>query len=783
MSQIAQQIAQELNVQPVQVSAAIALLDEGATVPFIARYRKEKTQGLDDGHLRQLASRLTYLRDLHDRKQVILTNIKQQGLLTDELAKAIEQTDNKTRLEDLYLPYKPKRRTKGQIAIEAGLKPLADKLFSNNQLSPVQEAECFINAEAGFADVDSVLDGVMSILAERLSEDAELLQKLRRHVQAKGHLVSKVVKTKQADAGKFNDYFDHSEALKKVASHRVLAILRGKNEGFLRVSINVDPHQEKVSVSSAETIIMEHLGWRLSAQAGAKFLTQLVSFTWKTKLSGYLETEFLGQLRDKAEADSIKVFANNLKDLLMGAPAGPKITLGIDPGLRTGCKVAVVDATGKLLHTATIFPHAPQNNWDKSMRTVANLCRQHKVELIAIGNGTGSRETDKLAGEVIKLIEQNKPAKIMVSEAGASVYSASELAANEFPELDVSIRGAISIARRLQDPLAELVKIDPKAIGVGQYQHDVNQSLLSASLDDVVEDCVNAVGVDLNSASMALLNRVAGLSKTMAQNIVNYREQHGRFDDRKQLLKVARLGPKAYEQAAGFLRISAGNNPLDNTAVHPESYAIVEAMVKQLAVDVKELVANEALLAKLDTQSFISEQVGEITLNDIVSELKKPGRDPRPEFKTATFKDGVETIADLKPGMLLEGVISNVANFGAFVDIGVHQDGLVHISALTNKFVSDPREVVKAGDIVKVKVLDVDVSRKRINLTMRLDDQVNAAQSGHASKTSANKANHSNKKLQGNQNAKRGNQKRVDKSPANAAMGNAFADAFAKLKK
>ncbi|WP_286264105.1 Tex family protein [Thalassotalea atypica] len=783
MTQISHQIAQELNVKPAQIDAAIKLMDEGATVPFIARYRKEATQGLDDNHLRQLSTRLNYLRELAERRQVVITNIEQQGLLTSELKRAIDSADNKTRLEDLYLPFKPKRRTKGQIAIKAGMLPLADKLFANVQLNPEQEAVHFFNADAGFTDIESVLDGVTAILAERISEDADLLSKLRKLLNRQAHIVSKVVKAKTQDAVKYKDYFEHSESLKSVPSHRMLAMLRGKNEGFLRLSIDVDPQSDSKYHSSAQQLMMEHFDFRLSAQAGAKFIEKVIASTWKTKLSQSLETEFFGNLRDKSEIEAIDVFAKNLSDLLMAAPAGAKVTLGLDPGLRTGCKIAIVDGTGKLLQTATIFPHAPQNNWDKSVRTVVNLCRQHKVELIAIGNGTGSRESDKLVAEVIKQFESQKPRKITVSEAGASVYSASELAANEFPELDVSIRGAVSIARRLQDPLAELVKIDAKAIGVGQYQHDVNQSQLTRSLEDVIEDCVNKVGVDLNSASPALLTHVAGLSKTMANNVVQYRDEHGRFNNRKELLKVARLGPKAFEQAAGFLRIRDGKNPLDNTGVHPESYAVVDDIIQSLKSNANDVMANNELLSTVDVADFVTEHVGEITLSDIITELKKPGRDPRPEFKTATFKDGVETIADLEVGMMLEGVISNVANFGAFVDLGVHQDGLVHISAITDKFISDPREIVKAGDIVKVKVLDVDVARKRINLTMRLDDKAsNIAKRPHG-KGGENKPAQDKRHHAKVANKPHHQKPRKDKAPGNAAMGNAFADALAKLKK
>ena len=699
MTLIAEQIAQELTVKPAQVQAAIQLLDEGATVPFIARYRKEKTQGLDDNHLRHLAQRLTYLRDLNERRAVIITNINQQGKLTPALKSALEQADNKTRLEDLYLPFRPKRRTKGQIAIEAGLAPLADKLYQNWQLTPETEATAFINQAAGFTDEAAVLDGVSAIIAERFSEDADLLQKLRQHLLKQAHIVSKGVKSKAQEGAKYRDYFEHSEKLQKVPSHRALAMFRGKNEGFLRLSIDADPNQDSSHTSSAEQIIVEHYHLRLSSQAGAKFLTTVIRSAWKTKLSTTLETELFGKLREQAEHDAIKVFSSNLSDLLLSAPAGAKVTMGIDPGLRTGCKVAIVDGTGKLLQTATIFPHAPQNNWDKSARTLVNLAKQNKVELIAIGNGTGSRETDKLAGEVIKLLVESeakvKPVKMIVSEAGASVYSASELAANEFPDLDVSIRGAVSIARRLQDPLAELVKIEPKAIGVGQYQHDVSQSQLSQTLDNVVEDCVNGVGVDLNSASAALLTRVAGLNKTMAQNIVSYRDKHGRFEERKQLLKVARLGPKAYEQAAGFLRIQQGINPLDQSGVHPETYPVVEKIIAALNSDLTGVLGNVDALQKIDVSQIChaisadsnDENFGEITVKDIIAELEKPGRDPRPEFKMAAFKEGIEKVADLKEGMILEGVISNVANFGAFVDIGVHQDGLVHISQISEEFV------------------------------------------------------------------------------------------------
>jgi len=782
MTPIAELIAKELNVKTSQIDSAINLLDDGATVPFIARYRKEVTLGLDDNHLRHIDQRLSYLRELEDRRKVIITSITQQDKLTPSLEKELKLADNKTRLEDLYLPFKPKRRTKGQIAIEAGLEPLANNLYNNWTLTPEIEAKAFINTDSVFNDEKAVLEGAIYILIERFAQDANLLQKLRKHLLRQAHLSSVVAKGKQQEGAKFRDYFEHSELLKNVPSHRALAMFRGRNEKILQLSINVDPSQESNSYSSAEQIICEHYNLRLTGQAAAEFMTKVVRWAWKIKLSLSLETELLGNLREQAESGAIKVFATNLSDLLMAAPAGPKTTLGLDPGMRTGCKLAIVDATGKLLQTSTIFPHAPQNHWDKSVRTLVNLCLQHKVELLAIGNGTGSRESDKLAAEVIQTLEKNKPQKMMVSEAGASVYSASEFAAKEFPDLDVSIRGAVSIARRLQDPLAELVKIDPKAIGVGQYQHDVSQSQLSKTLDNVIEDCVNNVGVDLNSASAALLSRVSGLNKTMADNVVAYRDEHGRFNDRKELKKVARLGPKAFEQAAGFLRISDGKNPLDNSSVHPESYPVIEKIIAHLNSNISELMGNSEQLNRINIAELKDNNIGELTLKDIVNELEKPGRDPRPEFKAAQFKEGVNTINDLTVGMILEGVISNVANFGAFVDLGVHQDGLVHISSLTDKFVSDPREIVKAGDIVKVKVMEVDASRKRISLSMRLDETITTKQE---QKKPANKSHGApQKKTVTNT---RQNQQRPAKPQAkkndNAAMGNAFADAFAKLKK
>ncbi|WP_269751492.1 Tex family protein [Paraneptunicella aestuarii] len=781
---VVNQIAKELGVQTIQVEAAINLLDEGATVPFIARYRKEATRGLDDGQLRTLETRLSYLRELLERKATVLKSIQDQDKLTPELQAKIEKVDNKTELEEIYLPYRPKRRTKGEIAKEAGLEPLALSLWQNPELDPEKEAEQFINADKGIADVKAALDGAKYILMEKFAEDAELLQKVRTYLQKTAHIKSTVVAGKEQEGAKYKDYFDHSELLNNAPSHRALAMFRGRNEGVLQVNLDADPAREESDRSSyCESIIAEHVGLGLNqieGTAGQKWLHSVVQWTWKIKILMYMETELFNQLRERADTEAIKVFADNLKDLLMAAPAGAKCTMGLDPGLRTGVKVAIVDATGKLLATSTIFPHAPQNQWDKSIRTLAALCKQHKVELISIGNGTGSRETDKLVAELIKANPDIKVNKIVVSEAGASVYSASELAASEFPDLDVSLRGAVSIARRLQDPLAELVKIEPKAIGVGQYQHDVSQSQLSKSLDAVVEDCVNGVGVDLNMASPALLSHVSGLNKTLAQNIVNYRDEHGAFKNRRQLLEVARLGNKAFEQAAGFLRINAdqGDNPLDSSAVHPETYPLVKKMLAKLELDVKALIGNESAIKKLDPQEFVDDQFGLPTVKDILSELLKPGRDPRPEFKTARFQEGVEEIKDLKPGMVLEGVVSNVANFGAFVDVGVHQDGLVHISSMTDKFISDPREIVKAGDIVKVKVMEVDVARKRISFTMRLDEEPGKANPKAQARNNkdSNKAEHKGQqKPQGS--------KRPQTAQANQAMGNAFAEAFAKLKK
>ncbi|WAG11386.1 RNA-binding transcriptional accessory protein [Aeromonas dhakensis] len=764
---IEHQIAGELNARPEQVQAAVRLLDEGATVPFIARYRKEVTGGLDDSQLRTLESRLGYLRELADRRQVILRSIEEQGKLTPELARELNEADSKTRLEDLYLPYKPKRRTKGQMAIEAGLEPLADLLLGDPMKDPEQEAVRFLNAEQGITDGKAALDGARYILMERFAEQADLLEKLRDYLWHNATLRARVVAGKEQEGAKFKDYFEHDEPLHKAPSHRVLAMLRGRNEGILNLALVTG---EDEGTSPCEGIIAHHLRLNLQHRPADKWLQGVVSWTWKIKLSLQMETELIGRIRESAEEEAIKVFAMNLKDLLMAAPAGMRCTMGLDPGIRTGVKVAVVDATGKLVDHATIYPFEPKRQVDQSLKTLSELCQKHKVELISIGNGTASRETDRLVSDLFERYPAAKAQKIVVSEAGASVYSASELASQEFPDLDVSIRGAVSIARRLQDPLAELVKIDPKSIGVGQYQHDVGQSQLARRLDAVVEDCVNAVGVDVNTASVALLNRVSGLSQTLAQNIVAYRDENGAFQHRQQLLKVSRLGPKAFEQCAGFLRIRGGSNPLDGSAVHPESYPVVERILAKLEQTVGSLLGNSSLLRTLKPTDYTDEQFGVPTVTDIIGELDKPGRDPRPEFKTATFKEGVEKISDLVPEMVLEGVVTNVTNFGAFVDIGVHQDGLVHISSLTDRFVKDPREVVKAGDIVRVKVLEVDVPRKRISLTMRLDEK--AGQQARKPAEPRHTGNNAKPKQAPRQSA-----------PTDGAMGNAFAAALSKLKK
>ncbi|MGY4026913.1 Tex family protein [Aeromonas rivuli] len=775
MQTIERQIASELNARPQQVQAAIRLLDEGATVPFIARYRKEVTDGLDDSQLRTLETRLGYLRELEERRQVILNSVKEQGKLTPELARALGEADTKTRLEDLYLPYKPKRRTKGQMAIEAGLEPLADRLFANPNLDPEREAAAFINIEAGIADTKASLDGARYILMERFAEQAPLLARLRDYLWHNATLRARLVEDKEQEGAKFKDYFEHDEPLHKAPSHRVLAMLRGRNEGVLNLALIVG---EDEASHPCEGIIAQQVGVKAQGRPADKWLQGVVSWTWRIKLSLQMETELIGQVREQAEEEAIKVFAMNLQDLLMAAPAGMRCTMGLDPGIRTGVKVAVVDATGKLVDSATIYPFEPRKQVEQSLATLRDLCVKHKVELVSIGNGTASRETDRLTAELFKRYPEARAQQIVVSEAGASVYSASELASQEFPDLDVSIRGAVSIARRLQDPLAELVKIDPKSIGVGQYQHDVGQSQLARKLDAVVEDCVNAVGVDVNTASVPLLTRVSGLSQTLAQNIVAYRDEHGAFKSRQQLLKVSRLGPKAFEQCAGFLRIRGGTHPLDGSAVHPESYPVVERILAQLQQAVDDLLGNGPLLRSLKPADYVDDKFGVPTVTDIIGELDKPGRDPRPEFKTATFKEGVEKISDLQPEMVLEGVVTNVTNFGAFVDIGVHQDGLVHISSLTDRFIKDPREVVKTGDVVRVKVLEVDAPRKRISLTMRLDQQA-GNQGGRKPRAEIN-----DRAAPRGQAAKPARPPQPGSKPAeSAAFGNAFAAAFAKAKK
>ena len=774
MNSISQRIADELGVREQQVDATVAMLDEGATVPFIARYRKEVTGSLDDGQLRTLEERLRYLRELEDRRGAILKSIDEQGKLTDELKAAIGSADTKNRLEDLYLPYKPKRRTKAQIAREAGLEPLADALYDDPANEPETLAADYVNAEAGVADTKAALDGARYILMERFAEDAELLGQLRDFIWQQGQFKVTVVEGKETEGAKFRDYFDHVEPLKKVPSHRALAILRGRNEGILTYSIVVgDGEDDRRQPHPAEQRIAGHWNIRDNGRAADKWLSDVVRWTWRVKLSTQIETDLMAQVRETAEAEAINVFAANLKDLLLLAPAGPRATLGLDPGLRTGVKVAIIDGTGEVAGHGAIFPHAPKNQWDRSIEQLAAWCKQYKIELVAIGNGTASRETEKLVADLIKRYPDLNLARIVVNESGASIYSASEFAARELPDLDVTIRGAVSIARRLQDPLAELVKIEPKSIGVGQYQHDVSQVQLARSLDAVVEDCVNGVGVDLNTASVPLLARVSGLNQTIAQNIVDFRSRNGVFRNRKQLMEVSRLGARTFEQAAGFLRIATGDNPLDRSSVHPEAYGVVEAIAAKSGRDVASIVGDSAFLRSLKPEEFVTEQFGLPTVKDILAELEKPGRDPRPEFRFASFEEGVETLKDLKAGMVLEGTVTNVTNFGAFVDIGVHQDGLVHISALSHQFVNDPREVVKAGDIVKVKVMDVDIPRKRIALSMRMDDQP-----GEKSQSDS----------RGGRNASRGAQPRQgkggrDQKAPQGAMAGALAQALASARK
>ena len=759
---IAQTIAVEIGAQTAQVESAVGLLDEGATVPFIARYRKEVTGGLDDTQLRNLEVRLGYLREMEERRAAILASIEEQGKLSDELRAEIEAADSKSRLEDLYLQYKPKRRTRAQIAREAGLEPLADGLLADPTQVPEDFAAQFVDADKGVADAKAALEGARAILIERWGEDAALLGELRGWLEANGVIRARVVEGKEAAGEKFRDYFDHAEPLAKIPSHRLLALFRGRREEFLQLDLEPGSDAEAGN-AYAEGRIALHAGIADRGRAADAWLRNAVRLAWRAKIHLHLLLDLFNQAREKAEAQAITVFGDNLVDLLLAAPAGPKAVLGLDPGLRTGVKVAVVDATGKLVATDTIYPHEPRRQWDASLASLRKLCLAHGVQLIAIGNGTASRATDKLAGDLLRLVPELRAQRVVVSEAGASVYSASELAANEFPGLDVSLRGAVSIARRLQDPLAELVKIEPKAIGVGQYQHDVDQYQLARALDARVEDCVNAVGVDVNTASAALLARVSGLSATVAGNIVVHRDANGAFASRKALLKVPRLGEKTFEQCAGFLRISGGEQPLDASAVHPEAYPVVERILAAAGRGVKQVIGDGAFLRSLKPQDFTDERFGLPTVRDILRELEKPGRDPRPEFKAAQFADGVEDIRDLRPGMVLEGVVSNVAAFGAFVDIGVHQDWLVHISALSDHFVKDPREVVKAGDIVKVKVLEVDVARKRIALTRRLDDAPGAPQA---------------RGERGERDARGGNPRKAQGAPASAPFNSALADAL-----
>lgn len=746
-------IGDEIHAQAKQVQAAIGLLDEGATVPFIARYRKEVTGGLDDTQLRLLQERLIYLREMEERRSVVIESIDSQGKLTPELLLALNEAQTKQRIEDLYLPYKPKRRTRAQIAKEAGLEPLADVLLADPTLDPQSMAAQYLDAEKGIVTERDALNGARDILSERFSEDAQLLETLRAFVGKRGLLVSQVVEGQESNGVKFKDYFDYEEALSAVPSHRALALFRGRQEGVLSINVSLGEEAEALTPHPCQKIVADHVGIKDMGRAADRWLMDVCRWTWRVKICLNLEGELFQMLRDRAEEEAIRVFGINLKDLLLAAPAGPKGVIGLDPGLRTGVKVAVISATGSVLETGVIYPHEPRCDWDRSVEILAALAKRHGSQLISIGNGTASRETDKLAADLLQRYPHLNLTKVVVSEAGASVYSASELAAKEFPDMDVSYRGAVSIARRLQDPLAELVKIDPKSIGVGQYQHDVNQIQLAHKLEAVVEDCVNAVGVDLNTASAPLLARVSGLTKTVAQSIVNYRDLKGAFKNRKALLEVPRLGAKTFEQAAGFLRIPNGENPLDASAVHPEAYPVVERIVAKTGLTVKQLMGNHDVLSRLLPRDFVDEKFGVPTVRDILSELEKPGRDPRPEFKTANFREGVERIEDLRIDMELEGVVTNVAAFGAFVDIGVHQDGLVHVSALSDQFVKDPRDVVKVGQIVKVRVLEVDVARQRISLSMK---------QGKAQKTMV--------------------QLRSQKKDAPSSLG-AMAQAFAKLRR
>ena len=759
---IIQRIAEELSVNSKQVSAAVALLDEGATVPFIARYRKEVTGGLDDTQLRQLEERLTYLRELNDRRHTILDSIKSQGQLSAALALAINDAETKTLLEDLYLPYKPKRRTKAQIARESGLEPLADALLADRNLIPEHVAADFVDIDKAVPNTVAALDGARQIIMERISEAAELLAQLRERIWQKGVIHATVSAGKEQAAEKFKDYFDYQEAINKIPSHRALALFRGRNEDFLSLTLKPGVEDKEEHALCAQ-FVAQHLQIKDLSKPAEAWLAETARFAWKIKLFTRIDLDLKLRLREAAELEAIRVFASNLKDLLLAAPAGPKATMGLDPGIRTGVKLAIVDATGKLLATDTIYPHPPRKQWDESIATLAKLIDKHQVDLVSIGNGTGSRETDQLVAEVMKYHKQLKFTKITVSEAGASVYSASELAAKEFPLLDVTLRGAVSIARRLQDPLAELVKIDPKAIGVGQYQHDVNQFQLARGLNVVVEDCVNAVGVDVNTASVALLKQVSGLSASVSENIVAFRDENGPFANRKQLKKVPRLGDKAYEQAAGFLRVMNGDNPLDASAVHPEAYPVVEAIISSTGKSIRDLMGQSGFIRTLNPAHYTNEHFGLPTVTDILQELEKPGRDPRPEFKSVTFKAGIEKMSDLEPGMRLDGVVTNVANFGAFVDIGVHQDGLVHISHLSDSFIKDPREAVKTGDLVKVKVLEVDVARKRISLSMKSEVDASEIKSERTNTKPVHKPKQA-----------------VAPAPINSLMANAFAKAMKK---
>ncbi|OQW90770.1 MAG: RNA-binding transcriptional accessory protein [Beggiatoa sp. IS2] len=800
MNTISYRIAQQLSVQDQQVQAAIALLDGGATVPFIARYRKEVTSGLDDTQLRTLEERLGYLRELEERREVILNSIREQEKLTPELEVAIQEADTKTRLEDLYLPYKPKRRTKAQIAREAGLEPLALELLQHPELNPEEVATTYLNSEKGIDEIKQALDGARQILMEKFSEDAELLGKLREFVWENATMTAKVVEEKREEGAKFSDYFEYQEPLKNIPSHRALALFRGRNEGVLHLSIATNSPfatgEIEKEAHPCEHLVATHFNLQNQSRAADQWLLETAKAAWRLRIRLHIDAELLLRIRESAETEAIKVFASNLQDLLLAAPAGPRSTLGLDPGIRTGVKVSAIDSTGKLVDSTTIYPLPPKNQWQESIDKLAKLASQHHIDLMSIGNGTGSRETDKLVSDLIKQHPELRLHKVLVSEAGASVYSASELAAEEFPNLDVSLRGAVSIARRLQDPLAELVKIDPKAIGVGQYQHDVNQTQLARTLDAVVEDCVNAVGVDVNTASIPLLSRVSGLNIGLARNIVAFRDEQGAFPNRNTLKQVSRFGEKTFEQSAGFLRVMKGDNPLDASAVHPEAYPVVERIIAKNNQPIHALIGNSKFLRQLNPADYIDETFGVPTVTDIISELEKPGRDPRPEFKTATFKEGVEGLKDLQSGMILEGVVTNVTNFGAFVDIGVHQDGLVHISALSNEYIKDPRTVVKAGDVVKVKVLEIDLTRNRVALTMCLDEVTREATKKNGA---PNKSRHRERQTESAKPATPSNRdpskgrghKSASKSPSEdkpikkpaTDFNSAMADAFARAKK